>query len=115
MNAKQISGWFEMVCTVGTLSCQGPAARFQWAANICYLLQCQRPCSAARAKRAVRGGCGPVSGVWRLGLTGPVLSFLLTADSLRYVNGLTSFCQPLSFSAASLGFSLPISASASQR
>src|SRR5262245_28683194 len=34
-------------------------------------LQCKRPCSAARAKRAVRGGCGPVSGVWRLGLTGP--------------------------------------------
>src|SRR5262245_30330688 len=37
-----------------------------------FVVQCKRPCSAARAKRAVRGGCRPVSGVWRLGLTGPV-------------------------------------------
>jgi hypothetical protein len=42
------------------------------AAFFLFVLQCKRPCSAARAKRAVRGGCGPVSGVWRLGLTGPV-------------------------------------------
>src|SRR5262245_63548945 len=54
------------------------------------VLQCKRPCSAARAKRAVRGGCGPVSGVWRLGLTGLFLSCLAVGRLLSVVVGVGS-------------------------
>src|SRR5262249_10502147 len=46
------------------------------------MLQCKRPCSAARAKRAVRGGGGPVSGEFG-DLGSPASSFVMV-QGLRF-------------------------------
>src|SRR5262245_1598286 len=56
------------------------------------LLQCKRPCSAARAKRALRGGFGLVSSEFRdLGSPAPFFVFVSCQCQLFFVIRHSSF------------------------
>jgi hypothetical protein len=49
-------------CRVSGVWCLAKAELRSLTPDTYFVLQCKQPCSAARAKRALRGGRGPVSG-----------------------------------------------------